>query len=383
MRRVLPQVATTTLADEIRHFVESSDPLGQSPPEVDQLISSVYQFQLRHDPAYRRLCEARGVMTEEDLPWNRIPMVPTAAFKSKQGANRSRSRNLDWRDTGLSKQAARPSVKQHAPCTSIPFPELYRSIISAGYSAYCLAGFSAPPPTLSLIPALSQITDSSLGFMADHILAYHAAADSVIAFGTSGVDLDAAVAFLEQRRNDQRPAMILTTAFALVELLDHLAAGSSHSTESLFLPSGSALFETGGFKGRTRQISRAELVAQTQRVLGLPPQSIVREYGMTELSSQMYSTSLLAGDPELLVAPPWLRTGVFDPNTLEPARDGEEGLIGFFDLGNVGSYPAVMTEDLGRMHDQGLELLGRASQSELRGCSLTVEELQSAAGKTR
>jgi hypothetical protein len=308
-------------------------------------------------------------------------MVPTAAFKpvveagasDPQGdrpAGEPTTAPLRFRSSGTTLGEATRSVHIN------PFPDLYRSIIDVGYTAYCLSVSEPRPPTLSLIPSLAQISDSSLGFMAEHILQHHAAADSVVAFSSSGVDLAAAIDFLERRQVDQRPAMVLTTAFALVELLDHLELRGASQKGALALPAGSSLFETGGFKGRSREITRNELVEGTTRILRLPAHAIVREYGMTELTSQMYSASLLGGDPDLLRAPPWLAVSVFDPATLEPAATSELGLIGFFDLGNVGSYAAVLTEDLGRLHREGLELVGRASQAELRGCSLTVEELQ-------
>ena len=374
MTRVLEKDLIQPLASAISDFVESCEPHDQSrSDEARRLVEEVFKLQYENDPAYRRLCQSRGVDASDPPGWDRIPMVPTAAFKSASLSSEPHDGTLIFRSSGTTEGKTKRSHHKN------PLPQLYRTIIDAGYTAYCLTDFEEPPPTLSLIPSLEQVSDSSLGFMADHILREHSADDSIIAFSETGVDLDAALEFLTRRQKDGRPAMLLSTAFALVELLDHLAALRSQGTESPRLPHGSALFETGGFKGRTREIERCDLVAAAERLLGVPQERIVREYGMTELTSQLYSASLLGGDPELLVAPPWILAGVFDPSTLEPSDPGNEGLIGFFDLGNVASYPAVLTEDLGRMHERGLELLGRATHAELRGCSLTVEELQIAA----
>jgi hypothetical protein len=108
----------------------------------------------------------------------------------------------------------------------------------------------------------------------------------------------------------------------------------------------------------------------------VPPEFVVREYGMTELTSQCYTQTLLGGDPDVFVAPHWMRVRLLDPETLEEARAGDPGLICVFDLANLGSAVHLLTEDLGVAEEEGFRLLGRAAGAELRGCSLTVEELR-------
>jgi hypothetical protein len=110
--------------------------------------------------------------------------------------------------------------------------------------------------------------------------------------------------------------------------------------------------------------------------LHVPPEQVVREYGMTELTSQCYTRALLGGDPDLFVTPPWMRVRIFDPVTLEEAPAGKTGLISVFDLANVGSAVHLLTEDLGVAEDDGFRLLGRAAGAELRGCSLVMEALR-------
>ncbi|HSF41208.1 MAG TPA: hypothetical protein VLT87_15530, partial [Thermoanaerobaculia bacterium] len=112
--------------------------------------------------------------------------------------------------------------------------------------------------------------------------------------------------------------------------------------------------------------------------LGVPPEFVVREYGMTELTSQCYTRSLLGGDPDLFVAPHWVRVRVLDPETLAEVPAGTPGLLSVFDLANLGSAVHVLTEDLGVAEGDGFRLLGRAAGAELRGCSLVVEELRGA-----
>ena len=111
------------------------------------------------------------------------------------------------------------------------------------------------------------------------------------------------------------------------------------------------------------------------RLLGIPAHRIVREYGMTELTSQFYTRALSGGDPDLFVPLPWTRVRILDPLTLSRVPEGEVGLVAIFDLANLGSALHLLTEDLGMAVGGGFRLVGRASGAELRGCSLTAEEL--------
>jgi hypothetical protein len=124
---------------------------------------------------------------------------------------------------------------------------------------------------------------------------------------------------------------------------------------------------TGGFKGREVQLDPAELHARARATLR--PARLVTEYGMTELSSQLWGT------PDLpYLPPPWLRVVAVDPDGRPVAR-GERGQLRFYDLCNLDGTLAIETMDEGIVRDDGaVELLGRLSGAEARGCSLTVEE---------
>src|SRR5207244_12444042 len=127
------------------------------------------------------------------------------------------------------------------------------------------------------------------------------------------------------------------------------------------------------------ELAADELVASYERVFGIPEDHMVNEYGMTELSSQYYDLVLRTGGnvehPRPKLGPPWLRPLVVDPETLRPLPEGEDGLLLHFDLANLDSVVAVQTDDLGRVTPVGVQLLGRASGAEARGCSLAAEEL--------
>ncbi len=173
----------------------------------------------------------------------------------------------------------------------------------------------------------------------------------------------------------KRKAILLSTAFSLKGFLEFLKA----QKVTLKLAPGSRLMETGGFKGRTKEISKKKLIGECTQRLGIPASHCVSEYGMTELSSQFYDTTLWSQYQKTKqklckAGPAWIRAVVIDPRSGREATPGRRGLLRFFDLANRGSVMAVQTEDMGRRVGAGFELLGRAKGSEIRGCSLNYEE---------
>lgn len=355
----------------------ASEPFGT-------LARDAWTFQTEWIPAHRDLARSRGIAPSGVGGWREIPAVPALAFKSldlglpEEAAGRDPRGTETFRSSGTT--GGPRSVHRHA------FPGLYRTVIDGSFPRFCLgeprgAPTEAPLPALSLIPPRATLPDSSLSFMVEHVVdRWGDPAASGWAFGAGsgreGLDADAALAWGRARESDGRPGLVLATAFALASWLDHLEEAGAR----LRLPPGTTLFETGGFKGRTRELSRRELLERVEERLGVAPQRIVREYGMTELTSQLYTGALTGGDPDLFVAPHWVRVRVLDPETLAEARPGEPGLVAIFDPANLSSAVHVLTEDLGAAEPGGLRLLGRAAGAELRGCSLAAEELTGATG---
>ena len=151
----------------------------------------------------------------------------------------------------------------------------------------------------------------------------------------------------------EAPVFLASTALALADLLEQ--------GESTHLPSGSVLMVTGGYKGQHRSIPEAALHKAALDQLG-PDLRLIREYGMTELSSQLWDWG------EGYQAPPWLK--VYTQFTNEEGV----GQLCFVDLANWGSCMAIETQDMGRVRDGVVELLGRIPGMKARGCSLVVEE---------
>jgi Acyl-protein synthetase, LuxE len=349
------------IEERVARFVQTA---GRS-EAFAELALAVFAYQFARIAPYRRLCEGRGATPGSLTDWRRIPPVPAAAFKTLELA--AAPARETFRSSGTTAGTLR-SVHRH------PFPDLYRTVIDASFPGFCLPpGAGQPLPILSLIPSREQLPDSSLSFMADHVLARWGSPESAVLFAPRGVESARARSWAGSRQREGRPVLVLATAFALAQWLDWL-----DRTDLRFrLPAGSVVFETGGFKGRTAELTREELLRRLFDRLGVGTAQVVREYGMTELTSQCYTRALLGGDPDLFVAPPCVRVRIVDPETLEEAPPGRAGLISVLDLANAGSALHLLTEDLGVAEGEGFRLAGRAAGAELRGCSLVVEELRS------
>lgn len=343
------------IVERIASYVQKPEPAA-----FDELARAAFAFQFERIPVFRALCERQDKRPEQVASWREIPLVPTAAFASVELAA-APSREV-FRSSGT--LGGERSVHHH------PFPDLYRAVIDATFPRYLLPTGDRPP-MLALVPPRELVGDSSLGFMVDHVLRRFGGPGSTHAVDAQGVEMGKARSWLGAHQRGGRPVRILATAFALADLLDFLARMNLRFR----LPAGSAIFETGGFKGRTRTLERADLLVAAEAWLGVPPSQVVSEYGMTELTSQAYTSVLLGGAPDLFVTPPWLEVRALDPETLAELPEGASGLLAFFDLANVGSALHLLTEDLGSVAPGGFRLAGRAPEAALRGCSLLAEEL--------
>jgi hypothetical protein len=131
--------------------------------------------------------------------------------------------------------------------------------------------------------------------------------------------------------------------------------------------SGAVIIETGGMKGRRKEMTKEELHAVLKK--SLKAETILSEYGMTELLSQAYCDKQLN-----FRTPPWMKVLVRDMNDpLGWAKPGKTGGINVIDLANMYSCSFIATQDLGKSNNDTFQILGRFDQSDIRGCNMLVE----------
>jgi hypothetical protein len=333
------------------------------PPDdvrFERLALELFGYQYEENAPYRRYCNAYGVEPGSVATWDAIPAVPTGAFKEARLATFPQERTVRTFRTSGSTTDRRGELH-------LDTLELYEASLLATFSCYvCPDG---PIRFTVLAPSGTDAPDSSLSCMFDVAVARLGTDASRFYVHASGWEPDR---LLDDLCAVREPVALVGTAFAFVHLLDFL----SERGRDLTLPEGSRVMETGGFKGRSRDLSRDDLHGALVKFLDIPRSRIVNQYGMCELGSQFYEDSIRTGEPSTTKrSPPWVRTRVVDPETLQVVSEGATGILLHYDLVNTGSVLAVQTSDLGRAVDGGFEVLGRVPNAEIRGCSVAADLL--------
>lgn len=347
----------------------SRDWLAGSPQHDLQRFQNLQQnllnWQLDHLPAYQRFARTQT--------WN-PPLLPVMALKGPLLI-------ADY-------VPQPPPVEFHTSGTTDGQPGVVRWLDAQAYELSLHAvvqHFLIPEPDLrlrflSLVPTETARPHSSLGHMARYV-EQHWGDGQGGWFLHEQLDLAGLQKALIQAVKDEQPVLLVTTSLALQLLLDQWPAG-----KSLRLPPLSRVMDTGGPKGRKSGVDRPMQHHWLVENLGLDADFIVGEFGMTELSTPRFETTLRArvlGDVPPLRAysgPPWLRTLVLNPQNRQPVAPGQVGMLAHLDLASLDSPAFLLTADLGRILrlDDGtevLEMAGRIPGSEWRGCGLDVEIL--------
>jgi hypothetical protein len=371
----------TSFATRLRAFMADSLKACEAQSDVrnfDQrfntLALDLFSRQFALNSAYRRFCETRGVTPGLIAHWSRIPAVPAAAFKElEMTCLPPGQRTAAFHSSGTTSQ--QPSRHFHSPESL----ELYRASLQPWFDRHVFShrqkNSTAP---LFLTPRPTLAPHSSLVHMFECLrVARGAEEDSFLGElspdGAWSLNVERVASVLCRAAAAQEPVALLGTAFNFVHLLD----GLTERGLSLALPTGSRVMETGGYKGRSREMSKEELHTLIEQHLSVPRSGIICEYGMSEISSQAYDG--IAGKASSTTAarafqfPPWCRVQLVSPETTREVAEGETGLVRLFDLANAWSVMAVQTEDLAIRRGDGFELKGRAVAAEPRGCSLMAQ----------
>lgn len=332
------------------------------------LRTFVYQFEQNH--AYRKYCERRDATPATINAWRMIPAVPTTAFKHMALTTfPPEQAQTIYRTSGTTQGTERRGIHY------IRDVSLYEASLRPNLAAHLFPD-NVQMPIYVLFWDTSALPNSSLAHMIHDAVERHGTPESRYVLSENGIDNAGLAAMLDQAVAMQQPVCLMGVMYSYVHFLDWCVEHDKRWQ----LPRSSRLMDTGGSKGRVRDIPRDELYHMYHDILGIPSALCVNEYGMTELGSQFYDSSLRAAfqrewQPRHKVVPPWVRTQIVDPATLKPVEAGQIGLLRHYDLANLHSVMAIQTEDLGVAVADGFEVLGRATGAELRGCSLAVEDV--------
>jgi hypothetical protein len=364
--------ASDALHARVREVIAAFEGGREMPESFDALAADLAVFQADHVPGYGRLCAARGVDPRAITRAAEAPAVPAEAFKL------ARVFAFDDRDAAVTFRTSGTSVGArgaHPMRTAASYDAAALAFGAAMFARGLLAEFGRVP-VLVVAPSDVEAADSSLSHMcALFVREFSAGGAGSPFFVRDGVlDVEALrvrIASLPR----ERPALVLATSFALVHWLDAIGG------QTVALPPRSRVMQTGGYKGRSREVSASDLRRAVASAFALDERAVVAEYGMTELSSQFWEATLVdVHAPHGVYAePPWARVIPVDPETLAPVADGVVGIARVEDLANVDSAFAVLTQDRVRRVGARFELLGRASGAPPRGCSIALDEMLSRA----
>ncbi len=362
------EAETRALDREILKFIlKYSDKTSAPDSEFERLAFKIFEYQFERNGFYRRLCESEGKRPDRLAGWKEIPAMPAVGFKELVLTTFPRKKVARVFQTSGTTQDLKGA---HFFDTL----KLYQAAVLPVFKKYLLPD-NAKCRFFFLTASPKDLPHSSLSHMMGVVNAGFSYPKKGKFYVKNGFILfDELVRDL--RSNQKRKIIILATAFSLRAFLDFLKMKKT----PLKLAVGSRLMETGGFKGKGREISKPRLYVECEKWIGISKDHCVSEYGMTELSSQFYDTTLRDKISKLKrkpfkEGPAWLKTLVIDPRTGKEIKKGKAGVLRHFDLANRGSVIAIQTEDLGRAVGGGFELLGRAPQATLRGCSLIYEDL--------
>ena len=372
-------------AERLRQLVQAYEKAGEGEDPGSLLPESAFHdwaralaaWQAQTIPLYRSWWEQQGKIPERIDSWRQIPPLPVQAFAVGEVTALFPEQRLRYFLSSGTTSGQR-SRHFHSPESL----KLYETVLWPPFQRHLLPP-SAPPiqKAASLTPPLEQVPESSLVHMIHTVMKQMGVPAVFFGWkengGSWGLDCQALASFLDRVVMEQSPVLLLGTAFAWVHFLDFL----EREGRSFQLPWGSRLMETGGYKGRSRELTRSELFQRLSVKLGIPSKFLVGEYGMCELSSQAYDQ--IVGRPEtadrpenrIYRFPPWVRIRVLSPETGEDLPPGQPGLLALCDLANVWSVACLLTQDLVVGVDAfSFRFQGRSPKALPRGCSLFFME---------
>ena len=326
--------------DAVTHFQEQVFSSHQD--NFDERALALFRWQAVHNPTYRQYLAYRKVDAAQVQEVTQIPFLPIQFFKYHTVLSAHQPVETTFESSGTTGQQR----SRHAITSLSFYHQVCQAIFEARFGP--LSSFHI----LALLPSYLERKNASLVAMVDYFIQHSQSRYS----GFYQADYEGLIRAMQSAKADQRRMLLIGVTFALLELAERYAPDLQ----------GVMILETGGMKGRRKEIIRPE-VHQLLRERTHARQ-IYSEYGMTELLSQAYTQGETSFRP-----PPWMRIftrEITDPFTLTDRQGG----INVIDLANVHSCAFLETQDIGKVMPNGIdfEVLGRFDNSDIRGCNLMM-----------
>tara|TARA_R100001369_G_scaffold90951_1_gene130888 strand:- start:1248 stop:2228 length:981 start_codon:yes stop_codon:yes gene_type:complete len=313
----------------------------KSDAEFDALALEIFRFQFENNSVYRSFCDLLYRHPSDVKHITDIPFLPIQFFKTHQVVSTNNSIEKTFTSSGTT-----GSITSKHLVTDLT---LYEDSYLEGFKHFY--GNIEAYVVLALLPSYLERDGSSLIYMANDLISKSKQPESGF-YLNNLEDLAQTIHQLEARG---QKTLLIGVSFALLDLIEKFQFNLKHTI----------VMETGGMKGRRKEIIRQELHNILQSGFGIT--KIHSEYGMTELLSQAYSK----GDG-VFDCPPWMKILTRDTEdalTLQQAN--KTGGINIIDLANLNSCSFIAAQDLGKVDENSqFEIIGRFDNSDIRGCNL-------------
>ncbi len=315
----------------------------RSEADFNQAALEIFKHQYHHNPVYGQFVQYLNIKPESIKNYQDIPCMPVEMFKNHKVITGEFQAELEFHSSKTTGQIpSRHFVKDAA---------LYQKSLLLGFQKFL--GNASDYTIFALLPSYLERKNASLVHMVDCLIKKNQ--NSRGGFYLNNY---------QELMNDMRKAqaekqnvLLWGVSFALTDLCEQFPGNIK----------GIRIIETGGMKGRKKEITREALHDMLNSAF--KPTSIDSEYGMTELLSQAWSINGSA-----FQTPSWMKICIrdmHDPRSLVKA--GQTGGINIIDLANIHSCSFLETRDIGKQNENGFSVLGRFDNSEIRGCNLMVQ----------
>ena len=314
-----------------------------SQKQFEKMALKIFRYQYENNRVYQEFCNLLDTDVQKVKSLNKIPFLPIQFFKTNDILSSQNPIQATFTSSGTTGM----TTSKHL-VTDVNF---YKQSFQTAFSQFY--GSIENYVILALLPSYLEREGSSLIYMVEDLIAKSNHPES----GFYLHNYDDLICKLKELETSSQNVLLIGVTYALLDLIEK---------QSFYLKN-TIIMETGGMKGKRKELIREELHQLLCNGFGVS--SIHSEYGMTELLSQAYSFG-----NGLFECPPWMSVLIRDPeDALTYVSDGKTGGINVIDLANINSCSFIATQDLGKKYpNHSFEVLGRFDASDIRGCNLMV-----------
>ncbi|MCP4552121.1 MAG: acyl transferase [Bacteroidetes bacterium] len=311
--------------------------------EFESLALQIFRYQVAHNEIYKSYIKALKIEIKKISSISEIPFLPIQLFKNHEVVCGKFVPEMIFESSGTTGLNTSKHIISDLSVYQKSFIKSFNKFYG-DIGQYCILG---------LLPSYLERNNSSLVYMVNELIKRSNLPQS----GFYRDNYEALISVINSKELSDQPIILIGVSFALLDVVENYKLNNPNII----------VMETGGMKGKRKELTREELHQDLKK--GFNVNAIHSEYGMTEILSQAYSTG-----EGIFYTPNWMRILIRDTN--DPfcnVDNGISGGINIIDLANINSCSFIMTQDLGRLYNDGsFEVLGRFDSSDIRGCNLLL-----------